>query len=66
MPAKNINVVRKDGELPNGKQQIIEHLGKADIVPEDISVLTPSNQKIFMDYIKTLPKSQQEKLIIMR
>ena len=63
---KNMTVVRKDGELPNGKQQIIEHLGKADIVPVDFSVLTPSNQKIFMDYIKTLPKSQQEKLIIMR
>ncbi|QQK72083.1 hypothetical protein HG702_11680 [Pectobacterium versatile] len=29
-------------------------------------MLTPANQNIFMNYIKTLPKSQQDKVIIMR
>ncbi|MCW6034180.1 hypothetical protein [Pantoea trifolii] len=48
------------------QKQILDHLGKADIVPVDFSVLTSSNQKVFMDYIKTLPKNQQDKLIIMR
>ncbi|WP_323644867.1 VENN motif pre-toxin domain-containing protein, partial [Pectobacterium versatile] len=63
---KNMTVSRTAGEIPIGQKQIIDHLGKADIVPIDFSVLTPSNQKIFMDYIKTLPKNQQDKIIIMR
>ncbi|WON76268.1 hypothetical protein [Serratia sp. UGAL515B_01] len=63
---KNMTVTRTDGEIPIGQKQILDHLGKADIVPVDFSVLTPSNQKVFMDYIKTLPKNQQEKFIIMR
>ena len=54
---KNITVSRTAGEIPIGQKQIIDHLGKADIVPVDFSVLTPPNQKIFMDYIKTLPKN---------
>ena len=49
-----------------GKDVIQDHLKKADFVPVDFRVLTPANQKIFIDYIKTLPKSQQNKIIIMR
>lgn len=63
---KNMTVSKTAGEIPSGQKQILDHLGKADIVPVDFSVLTPLNQKVFMDYIKTLPKNQQDKLIIMR
>ncbi|WP_162473698.1 hypothetical protein [Serratia microhaemolytica] len=35
-------------------------------MPVDFRVLTPANQKIFMDYIKTLPTVQRDKIIIMR
>ena len=49
-----------------GKKTIQDHLKKADYVPVDFRVLTPANQKIFIDYIKTLPISQQNKIIIMR
>ncbi|ALX95979.1 hypothetical protein AV650_21630 [Serratia fonticola] len=63
---KNMTTPLKTGDIPGGQKQILEHLEKADIVPVDFTVLTPSNQKVFMDYIKTLPKNQQSKIIIMR
>ncbi|WP_219952105.1 hemagglutinin repeat-containing protein [Dickeya zeae] len=63
---KNMTVVRSPGKLPAGQQQILDHLNKADIVPVDFSVLSPSNQKLFTDFIKTLPDTQQQKVIIMR
>ncbi|WP_455813230.1 VENN motif pre-toxin domain-containing protein [Pseudomonas graminis] len=63
---KNMTVSRTVGEIPIGQKQILDHLGKADIVPVDFSVLTQSNQNVFMRFIKTLPKNQQEKIIIMR
>ncbi|GKV92922.1 hemagglutinin repeat-containing protein [Pectobacterium aroidearum] len=50
----------------NGQKVIQEHLQKADFVPVDFRVLTPANQNIFMNYIKKLPKTQQDKVIIMR
>ncbi|CNJ09617.1 putative hemolysin [Yersinia intermedia] len=50
----------------NGQKVIQDHLQKADFVPVDFRVLTPANQNIFMNYIKTLPKVQQDKIIIMR
>ncbi|WP_309619084.1 VENN motif pre-toxin domain-containing protein [Snodgrassella communis] len=56
----------KNMSTGNGKIVIQDHLKKADFVPVDFRVLTPANQKIFIDYIKTLPKSQQNKIIIMR
>ncbi|HDU8673711.1 TPA: hemagglutinin repeat-containing protein [Morganella morganii subsp. morganii] len=56
----------KNMDSGKGKVVIQEHLNKADFVPVDFRVLTPSNQKIFNDYIKTLPKSQQDKIIIVR
>ncbi|OKP28315.1 hemagglutinin repeat-containing protein [Serratia fonticola] len=63
---KNMTTPLKTGDIPGGQKQILEHLEKADIVPVDFTVLTPSNQKVFMDYIITLPKNQQSKIIIMR
>ena len=63
---KNMTVPKKPGDLPPGKEQILEHLNKADVVPVDFSVLTPKNQKIFIDYIRTLPEFQRDKIIIMR
>lgn len=56
---KNISVGR-------GRDVIQDHLQKADFMPVDFRVLTPANQKTFMDYIKKLPKAQQDKIIIMR
>ena len=48
------------------KDKIQDHLGKADFVPIDFRVLNPSNQEVFLNYVKTLPKSQQNQFIIMR
>ncbi|VXC48171.1 Contact-dependent inhibition of growth factor CdiA [Enterobacterales bacterium 8AC] len=56
----------KNMSTGSGRDVIQDHLQKADFVPVDFRVLTPANQKIFMDYIKTLPKVQQDKIIIMR
>lgn len=50
----------------SGRDVIQEHLQKADFVPVDFRVLTSANQNIFMNYIKTLSKVQQGKIIIMR
>ncbi|MCA6917995.1 VENN motif pre-toxin domain-containing protein [Pectobacterium versatile] len=56
----------KNMSAGSGRGVIQDHLQKADFVPVDFRVLTPANQKVFMDYIKTLPKAQQDKVIIMR
>ena len=53
---------KKNMSIGNAKIVIQDHLKKADFVPVDFRVLTPPNQKIFMDYIKTLPKAQQDKI----
>ncbi|MGC0858017.1 hemagglutinin repeat-containing protein [Pantoea agglomerans] len=63
---KNMTTSKSPGDIPHGQDQILQHLKKADLVPVDFSVLTQKNQAIFMDFIKTLPKSQQDKIIIMR
>lgn len=63
---KNMTISPTPGGVPPGKDQILQHLDKADIVPVDFGVLTPSNQEIFMSFIKTLPKHKQDKIIIMR
>lgn len=60
------NFYDKNMNFGNGKIVIQEHLKKADSVPVDFRVLTPVNQKIFQDYVKTLPGSQQAKFILMR
>lgn len=56
----------KNMNFGKGKDIADKHLGKADFILVDFRVLTPANQKIFLNYIKTLPKSQQNKIIIMR
>uniref|UniRef100_UPI0035B67AB0 hypothetical protein n=1 Tax=Erwinia rhapontici TaxID=55212 RepID=UPI0035B67AB0 len=56
----------KNMSAGSGRDVIQDHLQKADFVPVYFKVLTPANQKIFMDYIKTLPEAQQNKVIIMR
>ncbi|MBN7766443.1 hemagglutinin repeat-containing protein, partial [Pectobacterium brasiliense] len=56
----------KNMSAGSGRDVIQDHLQKADFVPVDFRVLTSANQKVFMDYIKTLPKAQQDKVIIMR
>ncbi|XWJ91302.1 VENN motif pre-toxin domain-containing protein [Phytobacter ursingii] len=63
---KNMTVPKVAGGIPDGQKQIIDHLSKADVVPVDFSVLNTRNQNVFMDFVKTLPKSQQDKIIIMR
>jgi filamentous hemagglutinin len=56
----------KNMEAGEGQVQIQKHLEKADIVPVDFRVLTPVNQRIFMNYVKTLPALQQAKIVILR
>ncbi|MDR2249439.1 MAG: hypothetical protein LBE19_07510 [Acinetobacter sp.] len=56
----------KNMTMGSGKQNIQEHLNKADFVPIDFRVLTPNNQKIFLNYLQSLPKSQRDKIIIVR
>lgn len=47
-------------------EKLHEHLDKADIVPLDFRKLTLENQQKFENYIKTLSKSEQSKIYIMR
>ena len=61
-----MTVPLKLGELPPGAGQIQRHLLKADMLVMDFRNLTPSNQAITMNYIKTLSASQQQKIIIVR
>jgi len=63
---KNMTVSKVLGEPPREVLNIQKHLGKADFVPVDFRVLNESNQKIFLNYIQTLPKSQRDKIIIVR
>lgn len=70
LSAKEVEMLNKfyakNMESGTGKQQVQDHINKADIVPVDFRVLTPANQKIFMDYVKTLPAAQQSKIVILR
>lgn len=63
---KNLTTIQKGRSEPILQTQIKNHLQKADIVPMDLRVLSPSNQALLINYIKTLPKDQQAKIIIMR
>ncbi|MEF9956285.1 MAG: VENN motif pre-toxin domain-containing protein [Acinetobacter sp.] len=63
---KNMTVAKKTGEFPPEIANIQKHLNKADFVPIDFRVLNKKNQSIFLNYVKTLPKSQQSKFIIVR
>ena len=63
---KNMTVTPPGKTMPRGQEVIIDHIQKADYVPVDFRVLTPVNQKIFIDFVRTLPASQQAKIIIVR
>lgn len=63
---KNLTYTEKGKSEPILQTQIKNHLLKADIVPMDLRVLSPSNQALLVNYIKTLSKDQQAKIIIMR
>lgn len=63
---KNMTVSKVLGEPPREVLNIQKHLEKADFVPVDFRVLNESNQKIFLNYIQTLPKAQRDKIIIVR
>ncbi|NLR76983.1 hypothetical protein HF682_17605, partial [Leeia sp. IMCC25680] len=52
--------------LGKEKENILNHLDKADFVPVDFRVLTQNNQQIFMNYIGTLPAAQRAKIIIVK
>ncbi|QUY47607.1 hypothetical protein JK621_19690 [Serratia plymuthica] len=61
---KNMTTSPIEGKIPAGQQQILDHLGKADIIPVDFSVLTPGNQKVFLDFVKNyLSRSNQKSLL---
>lgn len=63
---KNMTVSKVLGEPPREVLNIQKHLEKADFVPVDFRVLNESNQKIFLNYIQSLPKAQRDKIIIVR
>lgn len=48
------------------QRTIPEHLSKADIVPIDYRILSPSNQAVFTNYLKTLSTKDQAKFLIMK
>ncbi|PKF31651.1 DUF637 domain-containing protein [Acinetobacter proteolyticus] len=63
---KNLNESSIPNRLPPLQQQIQDHLAKADIVPMDLRTLSPSNQQALLNYIKTLPAQQQNKVLFIR
>ncbi|PTQ87512.1 hypothetical protein C8N29_1187 [Agitococcus lubricus] len=63
---KNMTVLNPKSNVIEGIEQIKEHVQKSDFVPVDFRILNSKNQQIFMNFVKTLPKSAQEKFIIMR
>lgn len=46
------------------KEQIVHHLGKADIIPLDLRYLTTENIVKLMAFVLSLPKEQQVKIIL--
>ncbi|WP_230516581.1 MULTISPECIES: hemagglutinin repeat-containing protein [unclassified Janthinobacterium] len=70
LTAKEIDGLNKfyEKSFKSGSAQIgiMEHLSKADFVPIDFRILNSENQKIFMDYAKTLPIDSRKKIIIVR
>jgi filamentous hemagglutinin len=63
---KNMTVPEGPGLPPKGVGQIQEHFNKADVVVMDLRTLTPTNQKILMDYVITLSPAQQGKIVIIK
>jgi hypothetical protein len=52
--------------LEGNKAQIISHLDKADIVPIDLRNLNPTNRSLVLDFVKTLNRTQQSKIVLIK
>ncbi|MBD9679973.1 hypothetical protein IB274_24920 [Pseudomonas sp. PDM18] len=48
------------------QKQLVDHIGKADIVPLDYRNLTPANQSMVNSWITNLTSGQQSKILILR
>jgi len=48
------------------QKQLIDHIGKADIVPLDYRNLSAANQDMVNSWIKNLTSEQRGKIIILR
>ncbi|MBC2659458.1 hypothetical protein H7A76_28805 [Pseudomonas sp. MSSRFD41] len=48
------------------QKQLVDRIGKADIVPLDYRNLTPANQSMVNLWIKNLTPEQQSKILILR
>jgi filamentous hemagglutinin len=46
--------------------QIQSHVGKVELVPIDTRFLSERNAKLLTDYVDSLPKGQQSKIILFR
>jgi len=63
---KNMTVTPPGKTMPLGQQTILDHIQKSDVVPVDLRNLTSENQRIFMDFAKTLSEDQKSKILIVR
>jgi len=63
---KNMSTLVEGSSLTEGEEQIDSHLKKADVVPVDFRVLNLKNQKIFLNFVKTLPVKDRNRILIMR
>lgn len=63
--SEQINKFFSNNAAQNQKQ-LVDHIGKADIVPLDYRNLTPANQSMVNSWIKSLTPEQQSKILILR
>jgi len=63
--AVQINKFFENNAVAN-KGQLLDHIGKADIVPIDYRVLNNINQAMVSDWIKGLSLEQKSKILILR
>jgi filamentous hemagglutinin len=63
---ESMTVSKTPGLPPPGITTIQDHLKKADFVPVDFRVLNEKNQKVFLDYVSTLPPELKIKIIVVR
>ncbi|KPA88528.1 filamentous hemagglutinin family N-terminal domain [Pseudomonas asplenii] len=63
--ADQINKFFSNNSAKN-REQLIDHINKADMVPLDYRVLSSENQSMVNGWIKTLSVEQQGKLLILR
>jgi filamentous hemagglutinin len=63
---RNMTVSEAPGLPPRGVTGIQDHLAKAEIVVMDFRTLTPQNQQLVLDYLRTLPTVQQAQIRIIK